>query len=107
MNATFTKLRNGDWGLRVEGGVPAAGMSIVVSKKGGTSARKTVGKVVWTGNGVTICTIEAEAPKAAPLQDPRGANGRCDGCRGPIRNAAHHRAMNGLCGSCAFDVYDC
>jgi len=31
----------------------------------------------------------------------------CRGCRGPIRNAPHHRAMGGYCGYCAFDEYDC
>lgn len=32
--------------------------------------------------------------------------GRCRGCRGPITHAAHHRAMEGYCGSCAFDEFD-
>lgn len=34
-------------------------------------------------------------------------SGRCRGCGGPITNAAHHAAMGGYCGTCAFDEYDC
>lgn len=35
-----------------------------------------------------------------------GYGSRCKGCRGPIADARHHRAMGGYCGSCAFDEYD-
>jgi hypothetical protein len=31
---------------------------------------------------------------------------RCRGCGGPIRDAGHHQAAGGYCGSCAFDEYD-
>jgi len=35
-----------------------------------------------------------------------GRGGRCRGCGGLIRDAPHHRAMGGYCGSCAFDEFD-
>ena len=35
-----------------------------------------------------------------------GGRSRCRGCGGPIRNAPHHRAMEGYCGYCAFDEFD-
>lgn len=34
-------------------------------------------------------------------------SGRCRGCGGQLVDADHHRAMNGFCGSCAFDEFDC
>jgi hypothetical protein len=33
--------------------------------------------------------------------------GACRGCGGPLRDAGHHRAIGGFCGTCAFDEYDC
>lgn len=33
--------------------------------------------------------------------------GVCRGCGGPVRDAGHHRAMEGYCGTCAFDEFDC
>lgn len=35
-----------------------------------------------------------------------GGSGRCRGCGGPIKDAPHHRAMEGCCGYCAFDEFD-
>jgi hypothetical protein len=37
----------------------------------------------------------------------RSSNDKCRECGGPLVSAPHHRAMGGLCGSCAFDEYDC
>lgn len=31
---------------------------------------------------------------------------RCRGCRGQIKDAPHHPAMEGYCGYCAFDEFD-
>lgn len=56
MSATFTKLKSGEWGIRVVGAA-RPGMTVTVSKKDGTTDTKTIGKVVWSGNGVTICTM--------------------------------------------------
>jgi hypothetical protein len=36
----------------------------------------------------------------------RRNGGRCVECGGPVEDAPHHRAMEGYCGSCAFDEYD-
>jgi len=54
--------------------------------------------------------LVASAPKSAPRSSyPRrsSGSGRCRACGGPIRHAAHHRAMGGYCGNCAFDEFDC
>lgn len=57
MKATFTKLKNGDWGVRVEGEV-TEGQSIVVTKKDGSTDVKTIQKVLWNKDGISLCSIE-------------------------------------------------
>lgn len=62
MNASFTKLKSGDWGLRVMGEKPTPGMVVRVSKKDGTVVSKTVGTIVWSDGNVSLCTCAADAP---------------------------------------------
>lgn len=56
MATTFTKLRDGSWGLRSTDTL-VAGQSITVTKKSGESESKTVGRILWTGNGITLATV--------------------------------------------------
>lgn len=56
MTASYTKLRSGDWGIRVEGNIQN-GNSILVTKKSGETKPETVDKVIWRGDGITLCTI--------------------------------------------------
>lgn len=56
--ATFTKLRSGEWGLRVPLAMrPAEGLAVSVAKKSGATSTETIGRVLWTGNGIALCTI--------------------------------------------------
>ena len=103
MQATYTKLRSGDWGIRVQGTVKT-GDIVNVAKKSGESKAETVAKVLWTGNGVSLCAIRQSSYSCGSYARRRGG---CRGCGGPIRDAAHHRAMSGYCGYCAFDEFDC
>lgn len=57
MKASYTKLKSGAWGVRVEGTV-SDGQSITVTKKDGSSKSETIEKVLWTGNGVSLCAIK-------------------------------------------------
>jgi hypothetical protein len=117
MSATYTKLKSGDWGVRIEGSAPAVGSTVVVGKKDGTTKTETIAKVVWSGNGIALCAVVATPRTGSASASParfsarRGGNGsngtRCRECRGPLTSAKHHRAMGGLCGDCAFDEYDC
>lgn len=59
---TFTRLDNGDWGLRVEGRVKP-GDVVDVTKRDGSRQRQTVAKVVTSGRGFTVATISSERPK--------------------------------------------
>jgi hypothetical protein len=57
--ATWTKLKSGEWGIRVEGKA-TAGQSVTVRKRDGSTSTVSVGKVIWTGNGVSLCTVGSE-----------------------------------------------
>lgn len=70
---TYTKLRDGSWGLRGDG--LAAGAKVTVTKKSGESKVETVGKVLWTGNGVSLATIATET---------RAARCTCTNCGDPL-----------------------
>ena len=53
MYATYTKLNDGSWGLRVSCGPVAPYATVTVTKKSGETKVETVGQVLWTGNGVS------------------------------------------------------
>lgn len=85
-SATYTKLKSGDWGIRVNGTV-TRGSQVTVSKKSGETATETVRTVVWTGNGATLCAIEPRQPqRQSPNWDPQRFNGYSQ-ARGGYRKA--------------------
>lgn len=57
MNATYSKLKSGEWGLRVTDGTPEDGDVVTVTKKSGEQRQERVGTVLWRGEDVTLCTI--------------------------------------------------
>lgn len=108
-SASFTKLRDGSWGVRLSGSAPQRGQVLAVARKDGTVTMVTVERVIWSGNGAHLCAIAQERLQRAaaprPSRGPR--SGRCRECGGALVSVPHHRAMGGLCGQCAFDEYDC
>lgn len=102
--ATFTKLRDGSWGLRIVG--PHAvepGQSVTVTKKSGETSTERVGEVIWSdGKGVTLAKISARvatpaAPHAAaPARSYNASSARwvtCGYCGGRY-------PRGGLCSRC-------
>jgi hypothetical protein len=54
--ATWTKLKSGDWGVRLEGlGKP--GQSVQVEKKAGGSSTVALDRLIWKGNGISLWSI--------------------------------------------------
>lgn len=99
IQATPAKLKTGAWGARVAGTPVQVGDHITVTSQAGKTWSATVLQVVWQGSGVTLVATGNVGPA-------HQATGRCKGCGGAIRDAGHHRAMGGYCGSCAFDEFD-
>jgi hypothetical protein len=78
MKATYTKLRSGEWGIRVEGN-PKIGQTLTVIKKSGESRNETIAKIVWSGGGVSLCAI-TRADAGTAMRPNRPSKGRWTGC---------------------------
>lgn len=82
--ATYTKLNNGDWGIKVTGDI-ATGASVTVTKRDGSTKTEIVGKVVWTGKDkysnaqVSICTVQ-QVQRVSCRPAYRGGRRECDEC---------------------------
>lgn len=81
MTATYTKLRDGSWGIRVAGSA-RAGATITVHKKSGETRSETVARVLWTGKDsrsgetVSLCAIGRESAACrGKTWDPNAFNG--------------------------------
>lgn len=54
---TPTRLHSGEWGAKVHGSVNK-GDRVTITTRAGKSWDTTVRKVVWSGDGVSICATE-------------------------------------------------
>lgn len=54
---TYTKLRNGDWGIRTTDTKVKSNELLVVTKKSGESKEERVGSVIYTGADYALCSI--------------------------------------------------
>lgn len=81
MSATYTKLRDGSWGIKVQGSAKA-GQAITVTKRDGGTKTETVEKVVWSGEGVAICSV-VETRRASSSSSGGRRNAHSNGSRPP------------------------
>lgn len=78
MRATYTKLRSGAWGIRIESDTkPVEGTDIEVTKKDGTVKTEPLVKIVWSGDGLYICAIAAQEAPAPTADGPLVECGDC------------------------------
>jgi hypothetical protein len=72
---TFTKLKNGDWGVRIEG-LARAGDKVQTKKRDGSTQWVTIGQVIWQGRDprsnqqITIGTLSRTERLAAEIELP-------------------------------------
>lgn len=107
-SATYTKLRDGSWGLRVTGTTtPKANEKVVVAKRDGTSKVEHVAAILWSGDGVHLCTISQAFVSQRPLSPQRGgpsgarkARGTWTGCS---CGSVEEYERRGDCASCRHD----
>jgi hypothetical protein len=105
MQATYTKLKNGDWGVRVPTESVSDGQSVVVAKKSGETKTEIIARVLWRGNGVALCAIEKGARTGSyssigTRRDARMARTNWTGCScGSIEG----RPRPSDCASCQHD----
>lgn len=75
--ATFARLKDGSWGLRVEAEeAPSQGSFVQVTKKSGVQVTLQVGRVLWSGSGIHLCSIGSGEVAQEPQQAPQQASGR-------------------------------
>ena len=92
---TFTKLRNGSWGVKGTG--LAAGRIVGVAKRDGSHSNVTIDKVIWTDGKVQIASIkQAGTRTATAARYSRPAGHSCECCGAP--NARYARDMSGIGG---------
>lgn len=77
VRATWARLRSGAWGLRCEGTV-ATGDVVRAERRSGASALVRVGRVAWTGDGITLAEAgdEVREPRAEAAPRRRGGTRR-------------------------------
>lgn len=93
MEATYSKLRDGSWGVKIQGDAKA-GEVVNVRKKDGTAKSEMIHSVVWSGGGVSLCSIRGRSSDT-----PLGANGgtrKCADCGGPVRGTYRYCYECGL-----------
>lgn len=81
---TFQKLRSGAWGLRSTRAL-TPGASVEVSKRDGSRDTKTVGPLVWSGEGVYLYAIGGTSTRGSSRgsscgSSRRGGRYECDEC---------------------------
>jgi hypothetical protein len=96
--ATPTKLRNGSWGARVGANVQP-GDIVRITTKAGKSWDATVAKVIWTGDGVSICATSSGASRNTYYTPSRRRPGCCSECGDRLQPWMDGYAM-GLCHDC-------
>lgn len=67
MNATYTKLKDGNWGLRIQGVTDDVDV-VTVTKKSGEIKTEYVDRILWRGNGIMLATI-ARKPRRISRED--------------------------------------
>lgn len=85
--ATFTKLRNGSWGIKGHG--LYAGWGATVTKRDGSTTDVSVERILWTGDdGLSIATFTPEESMRR-VRKPRGRV--CENCN---ERRAHREAFD-------------
>lgn len=90
MANTYTKLKDGSWGVRINAGATVkSGQSVMVIKKDGSSKVETIKTVLWTGDGVSLCSIAQTAKNGSQAARP----GTCVSC-GESCNPKYKRCLD-------------
>lgn len=76
--ATFTKLRNGTWGVKGKG--LKAGQTCTVTKRDGSISTVAIDRILWSDNEVQIASVVADRPATTNSRLPGTRRRECDEC---------------------------
>lgn len=96
---TYTKLRNGNWGLRGPASAIRAGATVTVTKRSGETKRETVGSVFWSDDSTAIASIAKSASAPASDSGYRPQKG-IDYCGYPCPVSGRRCTANDPCHDC-------
>lgn len=99
--ATYTKLTDGTWGVRVDGSVPDVGQSVNVVKRDGGVQMETVTAVLWHGiaRDGKEASLVSITPRAGARRMPLG---RGHGQAARVAGYSRYCTANAMC-----RCYDC
>ena len=101
--ATYTKLKDGSWGVRASGKV-TAGASLTVTKKDGSTKVETVKVVLWTGpdsktrETISLCAI-AQSNGGSNAHSSSHRPGTCCKCDGQLNDWERRHGVR-CCADC-------
>lgn len=99
--ATWTKLRDGSWGIKGPKTEIAAGARVQVQKKDGEIQTVTIAKVVWSGDDVAIASIVAERREGGNGGGANAGGKTCADCGKRLVNGGKMcRDSSGFLGEC-------
>ena len=101
ITASPTKLQSGAWGAKVQSETVQAGDTVTITTRAGKSWDATISKVLWTGDGVSICATESNGSSSSRPRR-RGRSCACDDdcCASGCRCDSHCNCQGG-------PIYDC
>lgn len=102
MSASYTKLKSGEWGVRIEG-TAQQGQQVIVKKKDGTTKTETITQIVWSGNGITLCAIGQTKAAYTPRAGGSGRSSRRGRRTGCSCGSIEDELNEGDCWSCRHD----
>jgi hypothetical protein len=108
--ASYTKLQDGSWGIRVPESLRAtAGDVVTVTKASGETKTETVSRVLWTGQGISLCSIQQSAASAARASGSsrRSSGSRVGSCGCDCGSCYPRCQCESHCNCRGGNVYDC
>lgn len=104
ITGTPAKLRNGNWGARVEGS-PFVGQTARITTKSGKSWDAMISKIVWQGDGVALVETESLTPRRPAA---RGGWCRCGNHEDPMSTGfARYAGQTIKCPDCGGKIDVC
>jgi len=91
--ATYTRLKDGSWGIRTTFAA-SAGSIVEVKKQSGEVKDEVVEKLIWSGSGVYLYAVRQAAKKEAAQRSQK-----CDDCGAPGATVAcqDSSGISGIC----------
>ena len=72
---SYTKLKDGSWGVRVTGPI-GAGQEVTVTKANGEQKVEEVKAVIWTDGEVSVCSVHVRRAAYSRSRTWRGPSAR-------------------------------